>query len=107
MAKLPIMQRCSAFTFTAGVASAQLMPMRSFGLVRTQIVITNVSASNTITLTKGDVVAVANQGIVLLPYMSYIESSDGGYTCWQGPMQCVASAATTSVSVVEAFERPE
>jgi len=73
------------------------------GYVRTQIIITNMSAAAIVTITKGIMPAVAGSGIRLPPNGSYLESSDSFFRCWQDEIQVVADAAGT-VAVVEQLE---
>jgi len=84
--------------------SSQVMPNITGGLQRTQLIITNTSATATITLAKGENAAVANIGIILRPGVSYYESTDGGYICWQGTIQAVGDASGT-LSIVEGFKQ--
>jgi hypothetical protein len=95
-------QSSSQSSVTIGASSVQAIPDRSGILKRTQLVITNTSAASVATITKGNVVAVAGVGIILQPNGTYIESTDGGYVCWQGPVQVVGNGAGT-ISVVESF----
>ena len=83
--------------------SSTILRDRSGGLKRSQLVITNTSAATRITISKGDVVAVDGQGITLAAGASYYESTDGGYTCWQGAVQAVGNGNGT-LAVVESFE---
>jgi hypothetical protein len=69
---------------------------------RQQFIITNTSAAQVVTIVKGSAAAIAGQGIILQPNGSYGESTDGGFVCWQGEMQAVATGAGT-VSIVETF----
>jgi len=71
---------------------------------RVQVIIINTSSSQLITIAKQDNAAVLNEGIRLQPNGVYAEATDGGYTCWQGAIQAIGSAAGGSVSVVETFE---
>jgi hypothetical protein len=90
--------------FTATTSSKELRPQVIGQVRRTQLIITNIGAG-TLTVTKGDVPAVANNGIILSQNQAYIESDDGGFRCWQGSIQCVASGSL-NVTVVETFETP-
>ena len=74
------------------------------GLVRTQLIITNTSSTATkATIAKGDQAAVSLAGIVLGPSGTYVEATDGSYTCYQGPVQVVGDGSGT-IAVVESFE---
>lgn len=70
---------------------------------RIQMIITANTAGVTVTIAKGDVSAVATYGLPLNSSSTYIEATDGGFQCWQGQVQAVATGAGT-VSVVETFE---
>lgn len=96
-------QSSSQSSVTIGATSVQAVPDRSGILKRTQLIITNTSAAVVATITKGNVAAVAGTGIVLQANGTYVESTDGGYTCWQGAVQVVGSGAGT-ISVVESFD---
>lgn len=73
---------------------------------RIQMIITANTAGVTVTIAKGDTAAVATYGLPLSSGMSYVEATDGGFQCWQGQVQAVASGNGT-VSVVETFEIQE
>jgi hypothetical protein len=100
------MQGTSSGTFTIGATSVEVAKNHTGILKRTQLIITNTSAAAIATIVKGDVAAVANAGVVLQPNGVYVESTDGGYTCWQGAVQVVGSAAG-SVAVVESWDVTE
>jgi hypothetical protein len=68
---------------------------------RVQLIITNISPT-TVTINKGDAAAIANQGIILSQNQTYIESDDGGFSCWQGAIQAIASA-NSNLSIVETY----
>jgi hypothetical protein len=82
--------------------SQEIAPERAGYVKRTQLIITN-SGANAVTITKGNVAAIANIGIIIQPNGTYIEASDGGYLCWQGAVQAVSTAGTT-LSIVESFQ---
>jgi hypothetical protein len=82
--------------------SLEIMPACRGDLVRTMFIVTNTSAVAVATVTKGNTVAVADQGIRLAPGGTYIESNDGGFTCWQGSIQCVSDLAGT-LAIVQTF----
>lgn len=78
----------------------------SRGRKRTQLIIINTSASARITIVKnfGTAAAVLDAGIVLYAGgQPYGEFTDNGYECWQGPVQCIGSAAG-QLSITESFE---
>lgn len=89
---------------TIGATSTTILPERAGVLRRAQFIITNTSAAAVATITKGDIPAIANTGIILQPNGSYLESTDSGFICWQGAIQAVGSAAGT-LSVVETFQQ--
>jgi len=95
-------QQTRSSTVTVSATSQQVCPQISGGFKRTQLMIFPLTAGVTVTIDKSDNAAVANQGIVLVANQPYVEATDGGYICWQGPVQCVASGAG-SISVVESF----
>jgi hypothetical protein len=70
---------------------------------RTQVIITANTAGVTVTISKGETAAVATYGLPLQSGSSYVEATDGGFTCWQGAIQAVASGAG-NVSIVETFD---
>lgn len=91
---------------TVGATSVQVLPERTGKLVRTQLIITNTTSSpNTtyFTVVKGDTSATLGRGIILSVGAAYLEGSDGGYLCWQGPVQVIGSDANGTISVVESF----
>ena len=92
-------------TATLTSTSSQVLKGLSGSLKRTQLIITNVG-SNVCTITKGVTPAVSSQGIVLNPNTIYCESTDGGYTCWQGELQGISASGTT-LAIVESFEDNE
>ena len=73
------------------------------GYKRTQLIITNTSAAAVVTISKGSNAAIAGAGVRLPPNGSYLESTDGGFLCWQEEVQIVADAAGT-VAVVETLQ---
>ena len=88
-----------------GVTSAQILPARSGALKRTQLIITSTSTGSIITIAKGNSPAISLQGITLRGdiLQGYIESTDSGFTCWQGAIQAIADVAG-NLSIVETFE---
>lgn len=95
-------QQTANIAVSLTTASSRVLASRDgTGMKRTQFIITNLSAT-TVTIAKGENSATANQGIILSQGQAYIESTDGGFECWQGEIQGVGSAAST-LSVVEGF----
>jgi hypothetical protein len=95
--------RNSEYTLSATSGEALSGVSSTYSLKRTQFIITNTSAVAVATITKGTTPAVANQGIILQPNGSYLESTDSGFTCWQGAIQAVGTGAG-SLAIVETFE---
>lgn len=89
-------------TVSVSGTSVPIMSLVPSGAIRTQFAIIPLSAGVTVTIAKGDQAAVANAGIVLIQNQPYVEATDGGYICWQGPVQIVASGAG-SVAVMESW----
>jgi len=83
--------------------SAEVMHQVPTGMRRVQFAITNTSAAAICTVAKGDQAATAGSGFVLNPNGFVSEADDGGYRCWQGPIQVVSNVAGT-VAIVETFE---
>jgi len=98
---IPISRNASV---TVSATSTQALAKVMGGYKRTQIVITNTSATAVVTIAKGLVAAVAGSGIRLPPNGNYWESSDSGFTCWQEEVQVIADGAGT-VAVVEQLEK--
>jgi hypothetical protein len=91
-------------TASVSATSSEVLHNVSGDLVRSMLIITNTSAAAVVTLAKGDIVAVAGSGIRLSPGGSYIESTDSGFTCWQGAIQAVSDIAG-SLGVCQTFEK--
>ena len=90
-------------TATLSTTSVEILAQVTGAKKRTGFIITSLATgSEKATIAKGNVAAIANNGIVLLPSLSYYESNSEGYECWQGPVQAVADSAMT-VSIVETF----
>jgi len=88
---------------SASVSTTSAEILNKPNYLRKALIVTNTSSSAVVTLAKGDVAAVAGAGIRLQPNSSYIESTDSGFTCWQGAIQAVADGAGT-VAIVETYE---
>jgi hypothetical protein len=87
---------------SVGVTSVVVMPARnSPGLERLQLIITNTSATQTITIALGDLPAVAGAGIRLPPNGVYAESTDNKFDCWQDNINAISDAALGTLAVVE------
>lgn len=71
---------------------------------RTKLVMTNTSTTAKITITLSDQAAVAGKGIVLNPSGFYAESTDSGYTCYQGIITAVSDTAGGTLAIVEGFK---
>jgi len=93
-------------TYACSATSGEALFDRSeqaLGTRRTAFTIVPLSAGVTVTVALGDVPAVADAGIVLSANQPYSESSDGGFECWQGAVQIVASGAG-NVAIRETLE---
>jgi hypothetical protein len=99
-----VMQLTQNDSASTSATSAEVMHDISGDLVRTMLVITNTSVAAVVTICKGNVPAVQGSGIRLAPSGSYMESSDGGFTCWQGSIQAVSDVAG-SIGLVQTFEK--
>ena len=98
---VPIVRNSSVAVSTANAIACNKV---SGGYKRTQLCITNTSAAAVVTICKGDEqLAVAGAGVRIPPNGAYFESSDSGFTCWQGEVQAIADAVGT-VAVVEQLE---
>jgi len=87
---------------TVGLTSVVVMPPRNSSQEeRIQLILTNTSTTQTITVALGDLPAVAGVGIRLPPNGVYAESTDARFECWQGSIQAIADAAAGSLGVVE------
>lgn len=91
------MQQTRNIGVTLSGASVEIAPLRK---KRISIVIVNTGTSS-VTIAKGDIAAVANEGIVLQPNGVYADSSETGYECWQGPIQAIGS---TTLAVAETVD---
>jgi len=94
-------QKTANGTVTISTTSVEAIPNRQTR--RTSFLIVNTSAAAIATIAKGDIAAVANQGIVLQPTGIYSESNGDNFTCWQGAIQIVGSGAG-SCALVETYE---
>jgi hypothetical protein len=91
-------------TATLSTSSLEILPaLNGTKWRRVQMIIINTSAATNATIVKGSNPAIATQGIFLIPNGSYLEGTDGGFTCWQGAVQAVGSGAGT-ISIIETKE---
>jgi len=86
---------------SVSTASVNVMGNVRMDSERVQLVITNTSATQTITIAIGDFAAVAGVGIKLPPNGVYAESTDNYFVCWQGNIQAISDAAGGTLGVVE------
>jgi len=84
---------------TVGATSLEIAPNR----LRKVIILRNTSSSATavITVNLGSWAAIANQGIVLRQYESFVDADDGGYQSWQGGITAISNEAGSTLSVME------
>jgi len=69
---------------------------------RTSIYIRNTSTgTQRITVVMGNQAAVVNNGIVLAPDDTIVDSNSEGYECWQGSINAIADAANGQLSIYE------
>lgn len=87
-------------TVAITTASIVIIPHRYGKLRRSQFVLTNTGTTD-ITVVKGDVAAVAGSGIVLGPGDQYGEADDQGFSCWQGYVLGISSAAGGTLAFSE------
>lgn len=85
----------NAISFSATTSDQEMVPSRLGKPRRNQIVITNTSATETVTISKGDYPVTAGKGIILKPSAAYYESDDSSFSCFQGAFHVVGTAAAT------------
>lgn len=102
--QLADIELASPRTVSVTATASTLSPTRLGRKARSSFLITPLTAGVTVTISKSDEPAVANQGIVLIANQSYLESNADNFRCWQGALQVVASG-NGSVAIVEVFER--
>lgn len=88
-------------------SSAEVASARQFAdQPRKVIVIRNIADDPTkiITINLGANPAVSNQGIVLRQYESFSDSSETGYTCFQGTITAISAVASATADLA-IFER--
>lgn len=93
----------------SGTSSEIVKAVSSKGLRRTQLIIINTSAAAVVTLRKGSLPVISKQGIILNGGINapYLESTDSGFTCWQGAVQAITDGGAGTASIVETFEYTE
>ena len=86
-----------------GLASVTISEARNEQNPRKVILIRNISpnATDIITVAFGAVSAVANTGVVLRQNESVSDSSDSGYTPYQGTINAICATATGVVAIME------
>lgn len=89
---------------TVGTSSSTLLRQVLLGQKRIEFCITNTSSTQDVYLFMGDQAATSGAGVKLTPNTSFIQSTDAGSTCWQGQLQCIASAAAGSVAIMQRIE---
>lgn len=70
---------------------------------RKVIYISALSAGVTITIAKGEIAAVPNEGIILSQGQTWFEGDGSGFQCWKGEIQVVASGNGT-IAISEMIE---
>jgi len=95
-----VQQQARQSSVTTGTSSTQAANKVMIGWRRSQLIITNTSATAVVTIAFGTAAAVQGAGIRIPPNGSYLESTDGSFECWQDEVQVVSDAAGT-VAVVE------
>lgn len=100
------------YLFNISTTSTTILKKVPPGFKRTQLLFQNLSASNNITISKlNDNATIVGRGINLLAGATgvggtYLESSDGTFTCWQGEIQIISSANENNVlAVTEIIEQ--
>ena len=88
-------------TATVGTSSVTLFKRVLLGQKRIEFAITNTSSTQDVYIFMGNIAAVSGSGIKLTPNTSFIQSTDAGSSCWQGEVQCIASAAAGSVAIMQ------
>lgn len=85
-----------------GVGNTIISKARNQGQPRKVILCRNISpnATDIITISFGNT-ATANTGIVLRQYESFTETTDAGYTAFQGQINAICATATGLLAVFE------
>lgn len=75
----------------------------SFSHPREVLVIRNTSpnVADIITIRLGEGAATSNNGIVLLQYESFTDSTDTGHKCWAGSVNAICATANGKLSIME------
>lgn len=85
-------------------SSSQISSEPTGELERTMLIITNTDTANSATVAMtSDSAATASAGIILGPGASYTESTDSGFTCWDGAIQAIGNTAGLNLAIVERF----
>lgn len=88
-------------------SSQQAVPGIKGDMLRTQLIVQNNSTDSnaSITIFKGtNPISADGQGITLLPNFSFVEATDSGFVCYQGPIQVKCADSTTGVAqITEGF----
>lgn len=83
---------------TIGTTSKRVIPASK----RDVLVLRNSStAAQKITVVMGNKSAVADEGIVLSPGQTWIDSTNAGYKCWEGEVQAISDIAGATLSISE------
>lgn len=92
-------------TKTITTASQSIAEQRLGLNPRKVIIVRNVSSSATCVLwvLYGGTPAVVGTGIQLKQGESFVDATDAGYPCWQGPLQVISNevAAANNITMVE------
>ena len=92
-------------TLAVGTSSVVASQKRALnpGQKRKNIVIRNTSpnATDTITIALGFTQAVANNGIVLRQYDTWMDTTESGYECYQGVISAICATGTGQLSIFE------
>lgn len=90
-------------TVAVTTSSSIISDKRNDANPRKVILIRNVSlaVADIITVNLGAQQAVANTGIILKQGESFIDSTDSGYTCFQGSLTAICATANGQLSIME------
>lgn len=89
---------------SVGTTSTEILHNVMGNQKRIEFAITNTSSTQDIYLFIGNIAAVSGAGIKLTPNYSFIQSTDAGSQCWQGPVQAISSAAGGSIAIMQRVE---
>lgn len=89
-------------TKTVTTASQSIAEQRLNLNPRKMMMVRNVSSSATCVLwvTQGGIPAVVGVGIQLKQGESFVDATDAGYQCWQGPVQAISNEAAASNNII-------